>query len=245
MIKVLIVDDDPITRKGIKLLMPFSSYAMEVVADVSDGQKALELLKDIAVDLVLVDIEMPVMDGVTFIETARPLYPHLNYVILTMHTEFNLLQKMLRLGVIDYIVKTEFDKENFHSILERIAGKISKPALELPDNSYSKETTHDILKIKNYIDNHFSKSIIVSDMAQKANLSYGYFSHSFRDIVGVSFSDYLINIRIEKAKEYLTTTHQSISQISKDVGYTDEKYFSRVFKKITGYTPSGYRNKCF
>ncbi|MDR2024260.1 MAG: helix-turn-helix domain-containing protein, partial [Hungatella sp.] len=132
-----------------------------------------------------------------------------------------------------------------YNILERIAGKISKPDLELPDNSYSKETTHDILKIKNYIDNHFSKSIIVSDMAQKANLSYGYFSHSFRDIVGVSFSDYLINIRIEKAKEYLITTHQSISQISNDVGYTDEKYFSRVLKKMTGYTPSGYRNKCF
>ena len=87
MLKILIVDDDALTRKGIRMLMPWDRHQMEIVGESANGKEALDFLKENKVDLVLVDLDMPVMDGMTFIKTASGLYPELNYVVLTIHTE--------------------------------------------------------------------------------------------------------------------------------------------------------------
>lgn len=129
MLKILIVDDDPLTRKGIQVLMPWEKHHMKIVGECSNGKDALTFLEQTMVDLVLVDIDMPVMDGITFMKTAAKLYPELNYVVLTVHTEFDYIQNVLRLGAMDYIAKTQFDKENFDEILNRIhTGIIHKRA---------------------------------------------------------------------------------------------------------------------
>ena len=126
MLKILIVDDDALTRKGIRMLMPWDRHQMEIVGESANGKEALDFLKENKVDLVLVDLDMPIMNGTTFIREAKKLYPHLNYVVLTVHTEFEYIQPVLRLGVIDYIAKTQFDQANFDLILERINASISK-----------------------------------------------------------------------------------------------------------------------
>lgn len=126
MLKILIIDDDMLTRKGIQMLMPWEKHEMKIVGESSNGQEALGFLEDHAVDLALVDLDMPVMDGMTFIEKASKLYPDLNYVVLTVHTEFEYIQGVLRAGAIDYIAKTQFDKENFDQILDRISAAIQK-----------------------------------------------------------------------------------------------------------------------
>ena len=107
MLKILIIDDDMLTRKGIQMLMPWEKHEMKIVGESSNGQEALGFLEDHAVDLALVDLDMPVMDGMTFIEKASKLYPDLNYVVLTVHTEFEYIQGVLRAGAIDYIAKTQ------------------------------------------------------------------------------------------------------------------------------------------
>ena len=94
---------------------------------------------------------------------------------------------------------------------------------------------------KQYVDTHFNAPIDTTEVARNAHMSYGYFSRCFHDIIGMSFSDYCIQIRIRKAKDYLLNTGYSIQQIADDVGYNDEKYFSRLFKKITGISPTEYR----
>ena len=110
MLKILIIDDDALTRKGIQTLMPWNAHNMEIIGEASNGKNALEFLADHDVDLVLVDLDMPIMDGMTFIEQAKSLYPNLNYVVLTIHNEFEYIQNALRMGAIDYIAKTQFDK---------------------------------------------------------------------------------------------------------------------------------------
>ena len=93
MLKILIVDDDALTRKGIRMLMPWARHHMEIIGESENGKAALTFLEKNHVDLVLVDLDMPVMDGMTFIRTASALYPALNYVVLTVHTEFEHIQK--------------------------------------------------------------------------------------------------------------------------------------------------------
>ncbi|HJD32606.1 MAG TPA: helix-turn-helix domain-containing protein [Candidatus Eisenbergiella stercorigallinarum] len=75
-------------------------------------------------------------------------------------------------------------------------------------------------------------------------MSYGYFSRCFHDIVGISFSDYCIQARVRQASEALSNTTKSVQQIAAEAGYEDEKYFSRLYKKVTGLSPSEYRRKC-
>lgn len=460
MLKILIIDDDVLTRKGIQMLMPWAKYDMEIVGEASNGQAALDFLSEHSVDLALVDIDMPVMNGISFIETASKIYPQLNYVILTIHTEFEYIQNVLRLGAIDYIAKSQFDQENFDQILARIQASIAKQnivsadtrnhqwkeskilypyiyvllsiesdneeslerfleinslsersdiyelipnvyvftdersqflfpeffinttllcisdvsdmtyhdlskllrkykneqffydyqplkrinykrayelreeeyiadesvleqkkkdwislnwihenelfhqfrldlkncklkfsslyhllltlervwntayseltgkKLTLPESfhhwsevenwlmemyektnlfnassRYSTDVTRSILSVKNYIDTHYADSIDTAEIARHSGMSYGYFSRCFHDIIGISFSDYCISVRIRQAKQLLTNTSLTIQQIAFEIGYNDEKYFSRLFKKNTGLSPSDFRRQ--
>ena len=73
MLKILIVDDDALTRKGIRMLMPWAKHHMEIIGESANGKEALAFLQEHDVDLVLVDLDMPVMDGMTFIRAASEL----------------------------------------------------------------------------------------------------------------------------------------------------------------------------
>lgn len=81
----------------------------------------------------------------------------------------------------------------------------------------------------------------VADYAKQCNLSESRFSHLFREIIGVSPKHYILNARIEIAKELLKSTDLSIADVCRQTGFPDQNYFSRVFKKITHLSPSAYR----
>lgn len=108
---------------------------MEIIGEASNGKTALDFLETHEADLALVDLDMPVMGGMTFIQKAKVLYPSLNYVVLTIHTEFEYIQQVLRMGAIDYIAKTQFDQENFDQILDRINANICQKAAPLQNIS--------------------------------------------------------------------------------------------------------------
>ncbi len=76
--------------------------------------------------------------------------------------------------------------------------------------------------------------------ADKCNLSVGYFSHIFKETMGMSPTEYINMIRINKAKEYLENTDYSISQIAEYVGFSSQNYFCRIFKKYVGVSPGKY-----
>ena len=126
MLKIIVIDDDVLTRKGIQTLLPWAAHEMEIVGEAANGKAALDFLAAHPADLALVDLDMPVMGGAEFIRRASALYPDLNYVVLTVHTEFEYVQQVLRLGAIDYIAKTQFDAENFDQILDRISAAVAK-----------------------------------------------------------------------------------------------------------------------
>lgn len=79
MIKVLIVDDDKLVRKGISSAMPWNEFNMEVVGEASNGAKALDFLETQPVDLMLTDLAMPVMSGIELMRTARQLLSRTSY----------------------------------------------------------------------------------------------------------------------------------------------------------------------
>ena len=132
MLRVLIVDDDRLARKGLRAVMPWEKYGMEVVGECANGLLALEFLDKNRVDLVFSDLEMPVMSGLELIEQARVRFPELFFVVLTVHTDFEFIQKILRLGAIDYIAKVQLDQENLDAVLKRISERLGGVKKEIP-----------------------------------------------------------------------------------------------------------------
>ncbi|MCK7607551.1 response regulator transcription factor [Geobacillus stearothermophilus] len=98
-------------------------------------------------------------------------------------------------------------------------------------------------KAKDYIDRHYAEPLTLEEVAEQAGMSPYYFSKLFKEQFGITFIDYVTNVRIERAKEALAETDQSLKEICFSVGYNDPNYFSRVFKKQTGLSPSEYRKK--
>ena len=109
--------------------------------------------------------------------------------------------------------------------------------------SKREEKSNSIIEMsRTYIKNNFNKDISLDDVSRAANISPYYFSKIFKEGTGENFIEYLTNIRIDKAKELLSTTELSMKEICSMCGYSDPNYFSRSFKKNVGVTPTEYKN---
>ncbi|HEY2420630.1 MAG TPA: helix-turn-helix domain-containing protein, partial [Neobacillus sp.] len=106
-------------------------------------------------------------------------------------------------------------------------------------NDHAKGMLH---KAKEYIENHYADSITLELVAEYVELSPFYFSKLFKDRFGMTFIDYLTEIRINHAKTEMLDQGMSLKEICFSVGYKDPNYFSRVFKKQTGLSPTEFRN---
>ncbi|RAV23137.1 response regulator transcription factor [Paenibacillus contaminans] len=469
MIKVLVVDDDKMARRGIIAEMPWDLFGMQVVGEANNGERALEFLKNEAVDLLITDLAMPVMSGLDLMRQVQQLYPHIWFVVLTFHQDFELIQEALRIGAIDYIAKTQIEHAKMEDVLGRISERIGRnrlssfqapvtvPAgqsidaasmlvfiavdgqqidfsllsgcpfllgkpmqeislgmwtvlleqemfdeavagmkadlierglnkqvaiIEINDlqgadkenlrkrlllykersffyeyenpvfyytftadrlnteypgwtdeelrtnreawsslqwivqvnvfdellqeigkarpsvaqlesifytaknnwlrivpeevvnmtdmpgsrsywqewtswlngvrgrlrgvvikSSYSDEISNSIMKTVDYINQHLDSDLRHSDLAREANMSKGYFSQCFKEIVGRTFHDYIRDARIENARLLLVQTKQPIYRVAEQCGYPNEKYFSRVFRERMGMLPSEYRQE--
>lgn len=94
---------------------------------------------------------------------------------------------------------------------------------------------------KSYVEANIDKQVTLEEIAERAFVSAGYFSNLFKKQTGMNFSDYVIQQRVEKAKEYLRQKQYSVSEIAGMVGYSDPRHFSKVFHKVTGVKPNVYR----
>lgn len=107
---------------------------------------------------------------------------------------------------------------------------------------YSSDNSNRMIKeAAEYISKHFSENISLADVADVIHLNPSYFSSLFKQVTGESFKEYLNKVRIEEAKSLLEHTDYSIIEIAVACGYSDQSYFTKVFKKTTGITPKQYR----
>ncbi|UJF34866.1 response regulator transcription factor [Paenibacillus hexagrammi] len=124
MIKAIVVDDERLVRKGFISLVDWSSYGIVIVGEAADGKSALSLLRETEVDLLFADITMPGLSGFELIKQVRQSFPHIHSVVLTCHHEFDFIQEAIRLGAIDYIVKTLLEVECIDKVMTRIVERI-------------------------------------------------------------------------------------------------------------------------
>lgn len=100
-----------------------------------------------------------------------------------------------------------------------------------------------VMKVKSYIDEHYAENVSLKSMSEYVYISQSYLSLSFKEIVGVNFNDYVTSVRMEKAKEFLTSSDRKVYEVCEMVGYKDKKYFTDLFKKYTGKLPKEWSRK--
>lgn len=124
MIKAVVVDDERLVRKGFISLIDWSSLGVVIVGEAGDGKSALELLQQQEVDLLFVDLTMPGISGFELIKLVRQRFAGIRCVVLTCHHEFDYVQEAMRLGAVDYIVKTLLEMENADETIRRLVDRI-------------------------------------------------------------------------------------------------------------------------
>lgn len=119
MLRTVIIDDEELIRRGLEVTIPWEELGFEIVGFASDGEQAIEVLKDTMPDVIITDIRMPFMTGLELIEFIKPLLPNAYIVIISGHDEFHYAQKALQFGVYDFILKP-FDLDHLVKTLKKI-----------------------------------------------------------------------------------------------------------------------------
>lgn len=243
--KVIIADDEVMIRAGLEKILGKMDMNIEVIGSYSNGLDALNhihKLNDAELDLVITDIKMPIMDGLMLIEAAKERA--FAKIIFSGFSEFEYARKALRCGASDYLLKP-IDKQQLAEVLLRVQkqAKRNTPAsAELEETELEGCGHHAVDTIKAMLHEQYDRQLELEQIAQQVGMSAHYVSRLFKQMTGQTITDYLINIRIQKAKQFLSDCpHMKNYEIAASVGYSDPVYFQKLFKKETGYTPKEYK----
>ena len=120
---VLIADDEPIILEGMKLVIKWEELGLNIIETVPDGKKALEVIENNHIDILITDIRMPEMDGIELLKAVKHKYPQIKVIILSGHDDFNYVKEAARHGIENYLLKP-VDEEELESTLLLIIDKI-------------------------------------------------------------------------------------------------------------------------
>ena len=231
--KLIIVEDERIIRESLASF-EWDTIQVEVVSLFDNGVSALEFLKENPVDIALVDMRMPIMDGVEFIKCVRKEFPQIAIVCLSGYSDYEYLRECMLLGVKDYLLKPTNKQQLFQTVSRLADEKVQDDV---------KTQNYIIAKALEYIEQNYHRQIKLADVAAHICLNTVYFSRVFKQHMGVRFVEYLTDYRIEKAIALMKDPTIKINVIADKVGFFSSRYFADTFKKRKGMTPSEYRNK--
>lgn len=238
-LRVLLVDDEIMIREGFKRLFDWESHDCEVVGEAADGMEALAQIDALQPDIVIMDINIPIMNGLKVIQISRIKHPDMAFVIVSGYDDFAYCREALRLKITDYMLKPVNYEEFGHCIDHLKIALFEQQATAIPTAKQQEERV--ITAITRYLQSHLAEEISLTVLADQFHLNAQYISQLFKNEIGVGFLGYLTHIRIERAKQLLLATSLSVAEVAEQSGYGDYRVFTKVFKKTEGLTPSQYR----
>ncbi len=178
--KVLIIDDEPIIRKGLINIINWSQLNCEVCGEADDGLLGEELIRSLKPDIILTDIRMPKVDGFSMIRQVNELMPKSKVIILTGYRDFNYAQEAIKLGAFDFLLKPT-KIEELTEVVKRAVGAIEceiKRGEELKQYKALYEKNIPLLKEKllyNLLYGLYTNDADIEDQMERLNLSIGSF----------------------------------------------------------------------
>ena len=245
MYRVVLVDDERLIIRGLSTVIPWAELGCEIAGTAHDGVSGLELIRSLRPDIVLTDIRMPNMDGLTMLAAIRSEFPEIQMSVLTAYRDFEYARKAITLGVCRYLLKPSNLDELQEAVKLMVSRLDAMPQLpEDPDDESVKEAGNHLVKAAlAYMKEHCTEQhLSLGEVADHVYVSQWHLSKLLNRETDQSFFDLLGSMRIAKAKKLLADPALRIHEIAEMAGFSDVAHFSRSFKKIAGCTPGEYRN---
>ena len=239
LLSVLLVDDEIMIREGFKRLFDWEAHGGRVVGEAADGMEAMEKIDSLCPDIVIMDINIPIMNGLKVIEAARAKHPRMAFVIVSGYDDFSYCRQALRMQITDYLLKP-VNYEEFGSCIDRLKIGLFRQQ-EAPSPEPQEERP--ITALTRYLQGHLSEDVSLAVLSEEFHLSPQYISQLFKSEIGVNFLSYLTTIRLEHGKKLLVSSDLPIADVAQRCGYGDYRVFTKVFKKSEGITPSQFRRE--
>lgn len=252
MYRILIADDEAIERIVLarKLKKLLAEEAHEIL-QVQNGREALEVFESEQPQILILDIRMPGMSGLEAAEQIRKKSRDAVIIFLTAFDDFSYAKKAFSVRALDYLLKPCDESELFSVVEEAVRivkereEKQAVQALsEAEDQTEQFGDSEELRRqewIRSFIESNYMRDLSIQEVSGRMGYSEVYFCKLFKQYFGVSFVSYLTDYRIRKACAFLKETDQSVRRIGCMVGYEDSNYFTKVFRRITGKTPTEYR----
>lgn len=258
--KVLVVDDEAVSCTMIREMVEEHFVQVGIVAEAGNGKQAVEKAIQIQPDVVIMDIEMPLMNGVEAAKRIREQLPECAVVFLTAYAEFEYARQAMRIGAAEFLLKP-VEEEELVKVLDKLLAleacdqekrpvdklEVVLPevdvAEEVPEKKLRERSAMIVMEAKKYIDEHYMEDLSIEDLAERFHISTNHFNRTFKQVYEISCKEYLITVRVEAAKQYLSSPLLTVREVGSMIGYADSNYFTKVFRKRVGMTPTEYRNQ--
>lgn len=243
MYKVILVEDEPIIREGLRTTTPWADYGCQVVGEASDAVEAEMLILQLKPDIVITDIYMPGVSGLQLIERVKGSVS-CEFIIISGYDEFEYAQKAVYLGVKGYLLKPIDDNE-LKDVIQRAVESLHKaraPAAAEGLLSDIDARERYLAKARVIMEKRCSEELTLKTVADELWISESYLGKLFKSHTRYTFLELLTLYRMKKAVRMLTETDCKVYEIAVETGYRDAKYFSNVFRKTVGVTPSAFKN---
>lgn len=232
---LLLADDEENILNGIKKYLLKNTKIFQEIYCAANRQEALDIIYQYHPDVMLLDVQMPVKTGLEIMKEANAAHVCPKTIILSGYESFEYVREALRQGAVDYLLKPCRSSKILEKLEEVAAASDGKKKSEA---SIGNTIVDQAIE---YIKKHLPEDINLSMAAEHVGVSNAYLSTLFTQNVGCSFVDYLSRTRIRYACDYMHDSKMKVYEIAFKVGFKDEKYFSKVFKKVTGQSPTEYR----
>lgn len=249
MYRILVADDEPIERQVVTRRIEKNFPQEVVIYTAQNGREAIDCYEREHCQIAILDIAMPGLTGLDAAKVIHKAHPDSLIIFLTAYDEFDYARQAIGLRALDYLLKPGKDEE-LQAALEEAFSLIDsnrRPVTVavqkemLQDKADNRKQNHVAAEITEFIGKHYMEDISLQYVAGEMGYSEVYFCTLFKNCFDKTFIMYLNELRINKAIELLNDFSISIKDISEKVGYQDANYFTRMFKKKTGMTPSEFR----
>ena len=250
MIRLLIADDERMEREALADIV-MRRFEHEVTVEMAEnGRKAADTAVLWEADLILMDIEMPGMNGLDAARAVLEQRPECKVIFITAYSLFQYAHEAMHLGACDYLlIRRAIRQIEAGRRLAELAAEAPEPETapeQETDPAGEGESDRNALvmdHVRKYMEDNYMADLSLDSVSEILHISPAYLSAQFKKYQKMNFLDCLTELRINAAKELLAAPFRSAAEVASMVGYEDASYFARAFKKRTGMTPTQYRKE--
>lgn len=248
MIHVLVADDEAIERRYLSTLFSKRPRSFQVVGEARNGREVLEQAARVRPDVIIMDINMPGLDGLSSAQQIKQQFPDTVIILNTAYAEFEFARKAIEYRLDAYLLKPAAEAVILTTVENCMRSK--RPRVEASSahaacvaDSALRAAKDPIALVTQYIDENSHLNLNLAELADIAHFTPTYLSRVFHEKKGMTVTAYIMKKRLDNAKYLLHSSALDSQQIARECGFSSVSHFNRVFKQQTGVSPLEFRHR--